>query len=200
MGNRDGGVAAAVLSTPTKKEDPDIEKLRQELAGLEEELKKISGDYTAEELATEDSSIYVGNVDYSASAEDLETFFLKCGDVNRCTIMCNKMTGQPMGYAYIEFAKDSSVSKALELNDSLFKGRQLKVLPKRINMPGYSWAARGRSRVPPSPSRRGFSPAMRRPRLRGYFPSYPSYRGYAPRCFRPRRRFSRGYHPYGAYY
>lgn len=72
-------------------------------------------------------SIYVGNVDYSATADDLERHFHGCGSVNRVTILCDKFTGHPKGFAYIEFADKDSVQTATALDESLFKGRQIKV-------------------------------------------------------------------------
>jgi len=72
-------------------------------------------------------SVYVGNVDYSATADDLERHFHGCGSVNRVTILCDKFTGHPKGFAYIEFADKDSVQTATALDDSLFKGRQIKV-------------------------------------------------------------------------
>jgi hypothetical protein len=42
-------------------------------------------------------------VDYSATPEELVTHFKACGTVERVTIMCDKFTGQPKGFAYIEF-------------------------------------------------------------------------------------------------
>lgn len=41
------------------------------------------------------------------------------------------------GFAYIEFAELESVEAAVELNDSEFKGRQLKVNAKRTNVHGF---------------------------------------------------------------
>jgi polyadenylate-binding protein 2 len=38
-------------------------------------------------------------------------------------------------HAYVEFAEASSVASALLMNDSLFKGRQIKVTVKRTNVP-----------------------------------------------------------------
>lgn len=46
-------------------------------------------------------------------------------------------------YAYVEFTEPGLVNQALVLNDSLFRGRNLKVVPKRTNLPGMS---RGRGR------------------------------------------------------
>jgi len=72
-------------------------------------------------------SIYVGSVDYSATPEELQAHFADCGTVNRVTILCNKFTGHPKGYAYIEFADEDGVKNATILNDSMFKDRQIKV-------------------------------------------------------------------------
>jgi hypothetical protein len=42
-------------------------------------------------------SIYVGQVDYSATPEELLAHFGACGTVERVTIVCDKMTGRPKG-------------------------------------------------------------------------------------------------------
>eukprot|EP01010_Urceolus_cornutus_P001054 NODE_1569_length_844_cov_292.211321_g1219_i0.p1 GENE.NODE_1569_length_844_cov_292.211321_g1219_i0~~NODE_1569_length_844_cov_292.211321_g1219_i0.p1 ORF type:complete len:223 (-),score=16.03 NODE_1569_length_844_cov_292.211321_g1219_i0:81-749(-) len=177
-------------------EDPDVERLRLELANLEEEIAKFSDSpaLTGSTGCVEGTSIYIGNVDYSSSADELQNHFLPCGDINRCTIMCQKATGQPLGYAYIEFTQEDSAVKALDLNDSLFKGRQLKVLPKRVNVPGLSLARGGRRAGSPRRVSRRIR-GVRRPRS-----SYDAYQSYSPRAFRPRRRFSRFHHPYSSYY
>lgn len=46
-------------------------------------------------------------------------------------------------YAYVEFTEPSLVAQALVLNESVFKGRNIKVTPKRTNVPGMT---RGRGR------------------------------------------------------
>lgn len=66
-------------------------------------------------------------VDYGATAEELEQHFHGCGAVNRVTIQCNKFDGHPKGFAYIEFSEKDSVQMAMALDESLFRGRQLKV-------------------------------------------------------------------------
>ena len=52
----------------------------------------------------------------------------------RVTILCNKFDGQPKGFAYVEFADKDSVSTAMALDDSLFRGRQIKVVHKLFKM------------------------------------------------------------------
>merc|ERR1719460_1291602 len=81
-------------------------------------------------------SVYVGSVDYSATPEELQEHFASCGTVNRVTILCDKFRN-PKGFAYIEFAEAEAVEQAVELNESDFKGRQLKVVAKRTNVPNF---------------------------------------------------------------
>ncbi|NXP28414.1 EPAB2 protein, partial [Scytalopus superciliaris] len=96
-----------------------------------------------EKVEADQRSIYVGNVDYGGTAEELESHFNSCGQINRVTILCDKFSGHPKGYAYIEFEEKSSVKAAVELDESTFRGRVIKVLPKRTNMPGISSTDRG---------------------------------------------------------
>lgn len=43
-------------------------------------------------------SIFVGNVDYGASPEEIQAHFQSCGSINRVTILLDKFTGQPKGW------------------------------------------------------------------------------------------------------
>lgn len=49
-------------------------------------------------------SIYVGNVDYSSSPEELQAHFQSCGTINRVTILCDKYTGHPKGYTHLNIS------------------------------------------------------------------------------------------------
>jgi polyadenylate-binding protein 2 len=42
-------------------------------------------------------SVFVGNVDYSATPEEIQTHFKSCGSINRVTILLDKFSGQPKG-------------------------------------------------------------------------------------------------------
>lgn len=88
-------------------------------------------------------SIYVGNIDYAATPDQVQETFKECGTINRITILTNRMTGIPLGYGFVEFENAESVPKALELDQTLFSGRPLKVTKKRTNVPGFG---RGRGR------------------------------------------------------
>lgn len=130
-----------------------------------------------EKMEVDARSVYVGNVDYAATAEELEQHFHGCGGINRVTILCNKFDGHPKGFAYVEFADRDSVNTAMALDDSLFRGRQIKVMPKRTNKPGISSTHRPPRGAGARGGRggRGFrgGRAMRRPRFRrGYYSPY----------------------------
>ncbi|KAJ1020010.1 hypothetical protein NDA16_004291 [Ustilago loliicola] len=159
-------------------EDAEIEAMKQRVAEMEaeaaklRELQQAAGEAggtglhpTEEEREEVDSrSIYVGNVDYGATPEEVQQHFQSCGTINRVTILCDKFTGHPKGYAYVEFADPSLVANAMVLNESLFRGRLIKVTAKRTNMPGMAFRGRGRGRGRGRPFR-----ARGRGRGRGYY-------------------------------
>ncbi|XP_024939027.1 polyadenylate-binding protein 2-B isoform X2 [Cephus cinctus] len=135
-----------------------------------------------DKMEVDSRSIYVGNVDYGATAEELEQHFHGCGSVNRVTILCNKFDGHPKGFAYIEFADRDSVQTAMAMDESMFRGRQIKVMLKRTNRPGMSMTNRGprgargyrgMARVSRGSAYFGYRPT-RRPRSyrRGYYMPY----------------------------
>ncbi|MEU1776971.1 RNA-binding protein [Streptomyces sp. NPDC012842] len=72
--------------------------------------------------------LYIGNLDFSVTKEDLERKFLECGEVSSVQVPTNKDTGQPRGFAFITMASDEGGRKAIaNLNGEPFKGRPLKV-------------------------------------------------------------------------
>uniref|UniRef100_A0A8C2RWX2 RRM domain-containing protein n=1 Tax=Capra hircus TaxID=9925 RepID=A0A8C2RWX2_CAPHI len=117
----------------------------EEAAGalLARQLLSPKTDSPLEKAEADHRSVYVGNVDYGGTAQELEAYFNHCGEIHRVTILCDKFSGHPKGYAYIEFATESSAQAAVELDKSIFRGRVIKVLPKRTNLPGISSTDRG---------------------------------------------------------
>uniref|UniRef100_A0AAZ1X117 RRM domain-containing protein n=1 Tax=Oreochromis aureus TaxID=47969 RepID=A0AAZ1X117_OREAU len=68
-----------------------------------------------ERIDADNRSIYVGNVDYGATADELEIHFNGCGPVNRVTILCDRFSGHPKGFAYIEFSDRDSGQSAISV-------------------------------------------------------------------------------------
>jgi polyadenylate-binding protein 2 len=115
--------------------EAEAERLKQMQANIDQQDSRLQ----QEDREDVDSrSIFVGNVDYSATPQEIQAHFQSCGSINRVTILCEKYTGKPKGYAYVEFKEPSLVAQALVLNESIFKGRNIKVTPKRTNIPGMS--------------------------------------------------------------
>ncbi|KAK0424280.1 hypothetical protein QR680_008589 [Steinernema hermaphroditum] len=142
-------------------DDDDLKKLEERMLEIERDAKKLrdmqnemsvttasstgstessTTHYNTPEEQTEiDSrSVYVGNVDYYSRPEELEEHFHSCGSVERVTILYDKFTGHPKGFAYIEFIDKEGMQNALALNESIFRERQIKVSAKRTNLPGIS--------------------------------------------------------------
>ncbi|KAL8802602.1 MAG: hypothetical protein Q9182_003692 [Xanthomendoza sp. 2 TL-2023] len=119
--------------------EAEAAKLREMQASLDQQDQDLRED--REDIDAR--SIFVGNVDYGASPEEIQGHFQTCGSINRVTILLDKFTGHPKGYAYVEFTEPNLVAQALVLNESLFRGRNLKVVPKRTNVPGMTRGGRG---------------------------------------------------------
>ncbi|OZC12896.1 hypothetical protein X798_00531 [Onchocerca flexuosa] len=152
-----------ITSLDYTSEDPDLETLKKRMKEIEEETQLIrqiqrnvekqmnlstsnntsqSAASIEDKIEADSRSIYVGNVDYYSTAEELKAHFYGCGSVKRVTILTNKFTGHPKGFAYIEFADKEAVQTALVLDESFFRGRQIKVCAKRTNRPGVSITGR----------------------------------------------------------
>ncbi|KAG0251963.1 cytoplasmic RNA-binding protein [Mortierella polycephala] len=158
MSTEDNEITTQVVETDDLERDTvdeEIEAMKQRVKEMEAEAAKLremqsqvdsnmsQGDEDKE--AVDSRSIYVGNVDWGSTPEELQSHFQSCGTINRITILCDKWTGKSKGYAYVEFADPSSVTNAMVLDESLFRARLLKVTPKRTNVPGMA-AHRGRGR------------------------------------------------------
>jgi polyadenylate-binding protein 2 len=132
--------------------DADAEGMMRRMIEMDQELESLGkaqgtsdGKPSASTESVDDCSIYVGQVDYEATAEELRAHFSSCGTINRVTIMTDAR-GNAKGYAYIEFAEKVSVENALKLDDTPFKGRQLKVVPKRTNIAAFARGGDGGGR------------------------------------------------------
>ncbi|KAI4296390.1 hypothetical protein L6164_036353 [Bauhinia variegata] len=108
-------------------------KVEKEMGSVQDPAAAATSQANREEV--DSRSIFVGNVDYSCTPEEVQQHFQSCGTVNRVTIRTDKF-GQPKGYAYVEFIEAEAVQEALLLNESELHGRQLKVTSKRTNIPG----------------------------------------------------------------
>ena len=76
-----------------------------------------------------DFSVWVGQVDYNVTEDQLKNHFAGCGNVVSCTIAKDKDTGNPRGHGYVGFGEDGAraVEEALKLDGSELGGRNIQV-------------------------------------------------------------------------
>ena len=68
--------------------------------------------------------LYVGNVPYDTSEQDLQTLFAGAGTVETVNLMRDMATGRARGFAFVEMASDEEAQQAISmLNDKDFGGR-----------------------------------------------------------------------------
>jgi RNA recognition motif-containing protein len=73
-------------------------------------------------------NIYVGNLAYDATEDQVRGIFEQYGPVDRVSIITDRDTGQPRGFAFVEMSDDDSAGKAMEaLNGTNLGGRNLTV-------------------------------------------------------------------------
>jgi RNA recognition motif-containing protein len=73
-------------------------------------------------------SIYVGNLAFSVTQDDLNEVFGEYGKVKRVQVPVDRETGRPRGFAFVEMETDAQEEKAIvELDGAEWMGRDLRV-------------------------------------------------------------------------
>jgi RNA recognition motif-containing protein len=72
--------------------------------------------------------LYVGNLPFSSTEEDLRELFERYGPIQSVQIITDRETGRSRGFAFVEMQDAASASKAIEALDGRdFGGRNLRV-------------------------------------------------------------------------
>jgi RNA recognition motif-containing protein len=72
--------------------------------------------------------LYVGNLPFTATEDDLQNLFASAGTVETVNLMRDMATGRARGFAFVEMATDEEAQAAINtLNDRDFGGRNLTV-------------------------------------------------------------------------
>ena len=72
--------------------------------------------------------LYVGNIPFSASEDELREAFAAHGEVTAVDVIMDRETGRPRGFAFVEMADESAARAAIEsLDGKDFGGRDLRV-------------------------------------------------------------------------
>jgi RNA recognition motif-containing protein len=73
-------------------------------------------------------NIYVGNLSFNSTEDQVRSIFEAYGAVEKVSIITDRDTGQPRGFAFVEMPDDDAAAKAIEaVNGTNLDGRNLNV-------------------------------------------------------------------------
>jgi len=102
------------------------------------ETLKVSGVFIIHRTGEEsmEKKIYVGNISFKATEEDIRELFSKSGEVESVKIITDIHSGNPKGFGFVEMATSEDARKAIEaLNGTMFMDRILSVDEARPQKP-----------------------------------------------------------------
>jgi len=89
------------------------------------------------------TNIFVGNLSYQTTQDDLHAAFAAFGGVERVNVVTDRDTGQPRGFAFVEMSDSESAQSAIaQLNGTDLHGRTLNVNEARPKPAGGGGGAR----------------------------------------------------------
>jgi len=88
-------------------------------------------------------NIYVGNLPYATTGQELNEIFTEYGEVVSAKIILDRETGRSKGFGFVEMG-DSEANKAIEdLNGAEYYGKKLTVNEARDRKPDFNGGNRG---------------------------------------------------------
>lgn len=89
------------------------------------------------------TSIYVGNLPFSASEEEVRSKFEPFGTVHSVKLISDRDTGRPRGFGFVEMDQGSAQKAIQELNGKDMGGRPLRVNEAQERQPRQQGGGRG---------------------------------------------------------
>jgi RNA recognition motif-containing protein len=72
--------------------------------------------------------LYVGNLAFAVTQDDLTEYFGQVGRVESAVVISDKFSGQSRGFGFVEMAEEQDAAKAVStLNDTELKGRRIRI-------------------------------------------------------------------------
>jgi RNA recognition motif-containing protein len=99
-----------------------------------------------------ESKLYVGNLPYNTTEDDLRNLFGQAGTVKSASVIKDRETGRSKGFGFVEMGTEAEAQQAIsQFNGQLFNGRPLKVNAARPPEPrsgggGYNRSGGDRNR------------------------------------------------------
>lgn len=84
------------------------------------------------------NKLYVGNLPFTSTEADLKDLFGRHGDVGSVSVITDRETGRPRGFAFVEMAQASDAQDAIRALDGTdLGGRNIKVNEAQDKQRGY---------------------------------------------------------------
>ena len=75
-----------------------------------------------------DSKLYVGNLPYNVTEDELRDLFAQAGEIKEITLILDRDTRRPKGFGFVEMTNTEDAEKAIRMfNNYEFEGRNLRV-------------------------------------------------------------------------
>jgi len=79
-----------------------------------------------------DFKLYVGNLSYTVTTDDLKQLFAGAGSVTDAVVIVDRQTNRSKGFGFVTMSSQEEMNKAVEMfNEKDFQGRNLRVYPAR---------------------------------------------------------------------
>jgi cold-inducible RNA-binding protein len=93
------------------------------------------------------TKLYVGNLSYETTEEELQELFSQAGSVTSVALPTDRETGRPRGFGFVEMSTEEEARKAITMfNGQTLRERQIKVNESRPREDGGGRSGGGRSR------------------------------------------------------
>ncbi len=89
--------------------------------------------------------LYIGNLSYSTTDEELKSIFSDAGNVESANVIKDKFSGRSRGFGFVEMSTDQEATKAIEMfNEKEVDGRNLIVSEAKPMTPRDNGGSRER--------------------------------------------------------
>jgi len=79
-----------------------------------------------------DFKLYVGNLPYGVTSDDIKQLFAGAGNVTDAVVIVDRQTNRSKGFGFVTMSSQEEMNKAVEMfNEKDFQGRNLRVNPAR---------------------------------------------------------------------
>jgi len=93
-----------------------------------------------------ESKLYVGNLSYNSTDQDLRELFSQAGEIQEVSVVMDRYTSQPKGFAFVQMVQAADAQKAIEMfNGKELDGRRLVV---NVSRPREQSSNNGHYRAP----------------------------------------------------